>query len=83
MKCSEFAEFIADYLAGELPAPDQEVFERHMSRCENCRQYLANYQEATAMGRMAFAPDAEALPEDVPAEMVEAILKARKRGEGA
>ena len=78
MKCREFAEFIADYLSGELEAEPRAAFDRHLSRCGNCRAYLSNYRQTIALGRSAFADDDAEVPVDVPEDLVKAILASRR-----
>jgi anti-sigma factor RsiW len=78
MKCREFAEFIADYLADEIAADVRAAFERHLSRCPNCRNYLASYQSTVALGRRAFDDDEAEVPAEVPEDLVKAILASRK-----
>ena len=77
MTCREFTSFIADYLAGELLPEVCERFERHLSRCHNCVQYLADYQRTLSLERRVF-DEADSLPADVPESLVSAILAARK-----
>jgi anti-sigma factor RsiW len=76
--CREFAEFMADYLSGELPADRCAAFEQHLRLCVNCQKYLASYRETVELGRRAFADDDRAVPATVPEELVRAILAARK-----
>lgn len=76
--CREFADFIADYLSGELPPDSCASFERHLRRCANCEKYLAGYEATVKLGKRAFADDNAAVPSQVPEELVQAILKARK-----
>jgi anti-sigma factor RsiW len=78
VKCREFAEFIADYLSGELPAEPRAAFDRHLSRCQNCHAYLSNYRQTIALGRSAFAADDADVPADVPDDLVKAILASRR-----
>lgn len=78
MKCREFVEFIADYLAGEMPAGTRDQFEAHLRRCVNCRAYLSSYQATIELGRRAFADEDADVPLEVPAELVRAILDSRK-----
>ena len=47
-----------------------------MAICPDCVQYLQHYTETVKAGRLAMADD---LPEDVPDELVSAILKTRDR----
>ena len=77
MTCRDFAEFIDSYLARDLAAGTLASFEHHLSVCPNCRRYLAQYRDAIALGRTAFAHPAEAVPADVPEDLVAAILAAR------
>lgn len=77
MTCREFTAFIADYLARELPPEVQARFERHLSRCDNCVQYLADYERTLALAHRVF-DDAEPVPPEVPESLVAAILAARK-----
>ncbi len=77
MTCREFAEFMADYLSGELPTDRRAAFERHLGLCVNCRKYLAGYEETVKLGQRAFEDDDAAVPPDVPEELVQAILRAR------
>jgi len=77
--CRELADFIADYLSRELPAPIRDAFDRHLTLCPNCRRYLASYEATIALGKAAFDDENAAVPADVPEELVRAILDARKR----
>jgi anti-sigma factor RsiW len=76
--CREFADFIIDYVSGDLTADVSAPFERHLSRCPSCRAYLAQYRTTVAAGKDAFStPDGE-LPDDVPEDLVQAILASRR-----
>lgn len=37
MRCSQAAERLGDYIAGELSGPDRMGFESHLGHCEDCR----------------------------------------------
>lgn len=79
MTCREFADFMADYLSGELAPTDRAQFTHHLGVCVNCQKYLAGYESTVRLGKRAFAdPDAE-VPADVPEQLVQAILAARAR----
>ena len=76
MTCREVADFLADYVSGALAADVRAQFDRHLSVCANCRAYLATYRATIELGRLAFAtPDADARDE-IPEELVTAILAA-------
>jgi anti-sigma factor RsiW len=77
--CREFTAFLADYLAGELPGPQREAFHAHLAACPSCVAYMNTYQETIRLGRAALRPAGQDLPEDVPEELVQAILSARRR----
>ncbi len=49
-----------------------------MRLCRECREYLAAYQRTIEIGREAFKSADETLPEDVPEDLIKAILEARK-----
>lgn len=78
MTCRELAEFIADYLSGDLPLETRVQFDRHLTVCPNCVAYLSNYRDTIALGRRVFADDEAAVPDDVPKDLVQAILASRR-----
>ena len=78
MKCREFVEFLMEYLDGALADQERSVFEGHIEDCPACVNYLATYRETVRLGNSVCTPDAE-LPADVPEELVQAILSARRQ----
>jgi len=36
MKCRELADFLMDYVSGELPEESRTHFEFHLTKCRNC-----------------------------------------------
>ena len=78
MTCREFAEFMADYLSGELVPETTAQFERHLTVCPNCVAYLSNYRDTVALGRQAFADDDADVRGRVPDGLVDAILASRR-----
>jgi anti-sigma factor RsiW len=77
LTCRELIEFLGAYLDGELAAEQRAAFDLHLSRCRACVDYLTGYREAIRLGKQACDPQAE-LPADVPSELVDAILAARR-----
>jgi len=76
--CRDVAGFISDYLSGELSPEVRTRFDDHLARCANCRRYLRSYEETVTLGRHAF-DEAGAEPAlDVPEDLVQAILAARR-----
>jgi anti-sigma factor RsiW len=75
MTCREFADFIHGYLTGELRADVLALFEEHIAVCANCVTYLAQYRDAMAMGRAAFDDLDADVPDDVPEDLVGAMMR--------
>lgn len=78
MTCREFAAFLDDYLAGTLPPAQRAEFEHHLGICRDCVVYLDGYRR-TVQAVRALRGDGDAVPDDVPEDLVQAILQARKR----
>ena len=72
--CREFEDFVMSYLDGSLPARQRRRFELHLKVCRECREYLAAYRRSMELGRAVFAEDEEAIPGDVPEDLVQAVL---------
>jgi anti-sigma factor RsiW len=77
--CREFADFMAEYLDGELARDVRDRFEHHLRLCVNCQRYLAGYVDTIRLGKCAFETDEAPVPQEVPADLVRAILDARRR----
>lgn len=73
--CREFEDFIMDYLEGELPERQEKLFERHLRVCRECREYLAAYERTVDVGKAALGPDYEPVPDDVPDDLIKAVLE--------
>lgn len=82
MTCREFADFIMDYMTGELPGDERALFERHLQRCPHCPEYLKQYEDSVKAGRRAFDALDDDVPVSVPDELVQAILQATRREGG-
>src|SRR5436309_7930225 len=77
MTCRELIDFLMAYLDGELDPAERAEFDRHLSLCPNCRNYLHSYTATVRLGKWAFASPDSAAPGDVPEDLVKAILAAR------
>lgn len=77
MTCREVAEFLADYLAGEVPQEVAAEFDRHMKLCPPCVIYLDSYRRVIEMGKSVW----EEQPKPIPEELVKAILAARQQSQ--
>ncbi|HEX6087064.1 MAG TPA: anti-sigma factor [Thermoanaerobaculia bacterium] len=76
MNCSDLiTNFLAEYVEGSLDAAALADFEHHLDVCPSCVAYLQNYRTTIAMTAAA----GRAVPaEEVPEELVQAILAAVK-----
>ena len=78
--CRELIEFIGDYVADELPAAQRDEFEKHLAVCPECQQYFESYKTTMRLGRVVFEHADDPVPNDVPADLIKAILAARSNG---
>lgn len=81
LTCRELIEFLDDYVEDRLPAAQRARFDDHLSRCRACVVYLAGYRGTLRAVALACAGDAP--PADVPNELIEGILAARRSEAGA
>jgi anti-sigma factor RsiW len=80
LTCRDFINFIADYLSNELSQSEREKFEFHLADCPHCAKYLASYQTTITFGRLTISDLDGDVSDEVPEELVQAILKARSQG---
>jgi anti-sigma factor RsiW len=75
-KCKKVAEFLADYLDGELSDAERRSIDLHVFACEDCQNFLRTYRYTGDLVR--------ALPyEEIPAEFRQRlgeVLTQRLRG---
>lgn len=76
--CLQFNDFVGRYFDNELSEQQRVVFETHLRFCRECREYLQAYKRAMEVGHSVMSSSDSTLPEDVPEELVKAILDARK-----
>jgi len=77
LTCREFVEFLDDYLEGTLSPDRAATFDSHLSSCPSCVAYMKTYAAAIELAREALASELP-LPEDVPEDLIRAILAARE-----
>ena len=76
MNCREFIDFLHDYVAGDLPPATLVLFHEHIGDCPNCVTYLHCYERTVKLCRGVYLD--EPVPAEVPEELVQAILAARR-----
>jgi anti-sigma factor RsiW len=76
ISCHELLDFLYLYLENELPEDRRAEFDRHLGVCDPCREYIRRYQDTIRLGRSAYSDSGAA---DVPEELVQIILKARRK----
>ena len=79
MTCREFTEFLMDYLDGDLPLAERTRFDEHLAVCAACVEYLRSYGETIRLGRAVCDEEHAAVEDEVPEELIRAILTARGR----
>ena len=82
MTCREFITFLMDYLEGGLPRSQHALFEEHLSICDSCVAYLGNYRDTVELSKAALRHPDGPVPEEVPEDLVAAVLAARRAGAG-
>jgi anti-sigma factor RsiW len=80
MTCKDLIKFLLDYVSGDLPKAQQALFEEHLKVCCSCVAYLSNYRDTLALSKAAFSESDGPIPEEVPEDLVAAVLSARKAG---
>lgn len=80
MTCRDFIDFLWRYVAEELPPDERLAFDAHLAVCPDCVDYLRSYRETVRLGKDAFPPDDSPVPEEVPEDLVRAILATQARG---
>ena len=73
--CQRIADFLLDYIEGNLEDDVHTAFREHMDLCPCCVQYVETYRRTLELGRQL---DEDAAAE-IPDELVQGILEARKR----
>ena len=68
LTCRELTDFLDGYLANELDLNVRAEFDRHLSICPTCLDYLRSYEatiRAAASTRTSPEPGMEAVPEEL------------------
>jgi anti-sigma factor RsiW len=74
MTCREISEFLLEYSSGELDAAVRADFDSHIAACGNCLVFLRQYRATILAGQTAFQDPADSAGDEIPEELVRAIL---------
>ncbi|HTE06770.1 MAG TPA: zf-HC2 domain-containing protein [Planctomycetota bacterium] len=78
MTCHHVIDFLAAYLAHELPPEEQAEFSRHIEACPPCVHYLRTYEATILLERGVLRPPEHEAP-SLPPELLAAVLAARRK----
>ena len=77
MICREFIALLDVYRTREAPVEQLRLCEQHLAVCASCRAYLDSYEKTIALGRAACLDLDGPVPEDVPEDLIQALLTLR------
>lgn len=75
--CRQFEDFIIAYFEGGLTDRERRLFEIHLNFCRECRDYLAAYKVSMAVAKRGLADEALPVPDDVPEDLITAVIASR------
>jgi anti-sigma factor RsiW len=76
--CEEVITFLWAYLGGELSAEKVHEFERHLSVCPSCVNYIETYKKTMELSRGTFEAESGGWEEEMPEDLMRAVLAARR-----
>ena len=79
MTCRELSDFLGAYLDGELSEEVRVPFDEHLAACPECAAYVDSYRTTVKLAKDAFRHPDDAVPADVPEDLVKAIRAARQK----
>lgn len=79
LNCREFVDFLDDYLAGALSYEQRAAFNAHLAICPPCVAYMKTYQASVHMGKAVLKRSEDPVPNEVPEDLVRAVVAARDR----
>lgn len=81
MTCEDVERFLLAYLDGELPWATRVLFRMHIAFCTECKAYIRKYKVARELGQRVMRGDGDD-HEDIPEDLIAAIVKARREPVG-
>ncbi len=77
--CKSLEDFIVDYIDGQLPSLQRKAFIDHIKECSPCKLYVNEYQKSISVSQAAYPEVHSSNCEQMPEELVQAILATNKR----
>ena len=69
MTCQELADFICDYIEGNLPEEERRIFQTHLEMCPSCIAYIGSIESTC---KMVSSDTGEPLP-DAPEALIHKV----------
>jgi anti-sigma factor RsiW len=76
--CRQLTDFLARYVEDGLTPEERRAFDRHVAMCRACKDYVDSYVRTIELESLAFADPDAPVSADVPEELVQGILAARR-----
>jgi predicted anti-sigma-YlaC factor YlaD len=77
LTCEEVDSFLYDFYEGQLSVMEKLTFKLHLSMCRECKTYVQGYKEVIRISKDGVKT--EEPNEKIPEELIQAILKSRKK----
>ena len=77
--CRQLIDQLDSYVDGSMPADARAEVDRHLAVCPDCVNYVNNYRQTIAMGKAVFRDTDAPVPNDVPEDLVKAIVSTLKK----
>jgi predicted anti-sigma-YlaC factor YlaD len=79
MTCAELIERLGAYHDRRMPLGRRLLIEAHVGQCRKCRDYVAAYATTVELAKAAMKHPAASAGDQMPEDLVQAILAARPR----
>ncbi len=75
MTCLQFTSYLHEYLFEPMSEAEKRRFERHLSKCPACVDYLASYRATLALEEGYKSNTAEKAVIEAPQELIDIVIK--------
>jgi anti-sigma factor RsiW len=74
VSCKDVGARLGSFLRGELSFPDRFAIHRHLAHCPNCARLVEEGRDALNVSKSALTRAADPVADEVPEQLVRAIL---------